>query len=204
MTLSEITVGQFQELWKINKSDLDPEEKLTEMVAAISGKTTNEVDQLTVPEFNKLAKEVKEILSQPLPDSKPPKTLCGYGITYEPARLNRGQYVTVLHFVKGDVVENCHLILASLTYDPKTGKHDSERHKEIAEQMQEAKLVDVYPATVFFCELFKVSMKSLQSYLVKELMTKGAKPGMAVEAVSSLMTGLDGFLMPSRSQTSKV
>lgn len=204
MTLQDITVGQFQEIWKVNKSEIEPEEKMTEMVSILSGKTTNEVDSMPVLEFNKLAVQIKEMLSQPLPNVETPKMLCGYKMCYEPGKLNRGQYVTLMHFVKGDVVENCHYILATLAYDPVTNKHHAERHKEIAEELQEAKIVDVYAATVFFCDLFKASMRSLQSYLVSELLTKGATPKMAVEAITTLMEDLDGYLMPSKLQTSKV
>lgn len=202
MTLQDISVGMFQELWKINKSEIDVEEKMTEMVAVLSNKTTNEVDSMTIPEFNVLAKQVQDILSEPLPNNKPPKKLCGYSICYEPGKLTRGQYITVLHFMKGDIIENCHFILASLALDD-DGKHPSDQHNSIAEAMQAAKLVDIYPACLFFCDLFKVSMESLQSFLVKELMEKGAKPATAIQAISDLMSGLDGFTMLSKSQTLK-
>lgn len=200
MTIQDITLGQFQEIYKINKSDLPTEEKLTELVAAISGKTTNEVEELSIPEFNKLSKQVQEVLSSPLPQSKPERTICGYGITYEPAKLTRGQYVTVNHFVSKDVVENCHYIMASLTYNTKTGKHEADKHSEIAEKLQDAKLVDIYPTCVFFCQLFADSMKSLENYLLRQLIQKGMNPMAATEAMTGLMNDLAGSIMPNRSQ----
>ncbi len=204
MTIHDITLGQFQEIYKINKSDLPDEEKLTELVSAISGKTANEVDNLTIPEFNTLAKQVTTILSTPLPESKPQRTICGYGITYEPAKLTRGQYITVNHFVSKDTVENAHYILASITYDLKTNKHEAEKHSEIAEKLQDAKLAEVLPACVFFCKLFTASMKGLENYLIRKLVSKGMKPKIAVEIMKDSMKGLDGFITQSRSQTLKV
>lgn len=197
-TLDTITVGQFQEIYKINKSEIDPEEKMTEMVSVLAEKTVQEVDTMTVPDFNKLSSEIVKILSNPLPETKPSRTISGFPIVYEPAKLSRGQYVTIVHFMKQDVIENCHYILASLTYNEKTGRHESEKHKEIAEKMQDAKLTEVYPATVFFCQLFRASMQSLQSFFLKAMMTKGMKAKEAQKLMAGLMKGLDGFTTASR------
>ena len=145
-----MTLGQFQEIYKISRSDIDEEDKMTEMVAAMTGRTPNEVDSLSIPEFNQLAAQVKEALSKPLPDAKATPVINGHGITYEPAKLNRGQYVTLNHFLKGDVLENAHLILASVSYNPKTKQHEPDRHNEIAEALQSAPLEQVVAACLFF------------------------------------------------------
>lgn len=200
-TLDSLTLGQFQEIWKVHKSDLDPEEKLTEMVAILAGKTVNEVDQLTIPEFNNLANQVKEVLTQEFKTDKPQKELYGHGICYEPGKLSRGQYVTLMHFMKGDVVENAHLILASITYNPKTKKHEAERHAEIAEYLQDAPVRLVLPVCFFFSKMFVDSMNSLKSYLVAEMMKKGVSPRIALDYLTTLMDGLDGFITPKEWQT---
>lgn len=204
ITLDTITVGQFQEIYKISKSDIDSEEKLTEMVSVLSGKPVSEVEEMPLTEFNNLAKQIQEVLRQPLPTKKPQQKINGYGITYEPAKLNRGQYVTVSHFMSKDVVENCHLILASLTYNPKTGKHESDKHAEIAEKMQDAKLADVYPATVFFCQLFADSMMALEDYLTRQLVKPGMNPMKVNQQIQLLMKDLGGFITQSRLPTLKV
>ena len=196
-----LTLGQFQEIWRIHKSDIQDEEKLTEMVAVLSGKSPNEVDQLTIPEFNKLAAQVKEILSQEFKTDKPQRELCGYGVCYEPAKLSRGQYVTLMHFMKGDVVENAHLILASITYNLKTKKHESDKHQEIAEALQDAQVSEVLPVCFFFSKLFVDSMSSLKSYLVAEMMKKGMSPRIALDYLTTLMDGLDGFITPKEWQS---
>lgn len=200
-SLSTLTLGQFQEIWRIHKSDIDQEEKLTEMVAVLAGKTVNEVDQLTIPEFNSLAGQVKEILSQDFKTDKPHREILNYGICYEPAKLSRGQYVTLMHFMKGDVVENAHLILASITYNPKTKKHEADKHAEIAEHLQDAPVVHVLPVCFFFSKMFVDSMNSLKSYLVSEMMKKGASPRIALDYLTTLMGGLDGFITPREWQT---
>ena len=197
VTLETLTVGQFQEIYKIQKAEMDTDEKMTEMVAILSGKTVSEVDDLPLPEFNNLAREIGKVLSQPMPTPKPSRVIKGYGITYEPAKLNRGQYVTVNHFMKGDPIDNCHLILASLTYDIKTGKHEAERHAEIAEGLQDANFVDVYAACLFFSQLFTVSIRGLGSYLESEV-AKKMNPEEAKRVMRILMAGLGGSTMQNR------
>jgi len=198
VTLQTLTVGQFQEIYKVQKSEMDEEEKMTEMVSILSGKTIREVEDMPITEFTKLANDIKEVLRQELPVAEPKKIIGKYGITYEPAKLNRGQYITVNHFMKGDSIDNCHLILASLTYDPKTGKHDADNHKKIAEDLQEANFLDAYSACVFFSHLFKVSISSLRDFLVLELSKKGKG-----QEMKDLLKDLDGFIMPNKLQTLK-
>lgn len=200
-SLSTLTLGQFQEIWRIHKSDIPDEEKLTEMVAVLTGKTTNEVDQLTIPEFNKLAAQVKEILTKEFKTDKPSREILNYGICYEPAKLSRGQYITLMHFMKGDVIENAHLILASITYNPKTKKHEADKHAEIAEHLQDAPVAHVLPVCFFFSKMFAASMNSLRSYLAAEMMKKGLSPRMALDYLTTLMDGLDGFITPKEWQS---
>lgn len=191
-----ITLGVFQEIYKIQKSDIDSEEKITEMVSVLSGKPVSEVEDLQVPEFNKLSYKVMEILKTPLPEAKPQKTIAGYNICYEPAKLKRGQYVTLMHFMKGDVVENAHLIMACLVTE-------EGEHSEIADKMQDAPLSEIYPACLFFCELYRVSIRSLENYLVKEMLKKKMPLKKSQQIVKGLMTGLDGYTMPNGLQNLK-
>lgn len=176
---------------------------MTEMVSVLSGKTVSEVEAMTIPDFNKLAKEISEELKKPLPDGKPSKHIKGHAINYEPAKLSRGQHITVQHFIKGDIIDNAHLILASLTYNEKTKKHEADKHIKMAEELQGADLTDVLPSCVFFCNLFAASIRSLENYLLKELLSKGMKPEIALQQMTTLMNGLDGYIMLNRSQTLK-
>ena len=195
-----LTLGRFQEIYKISKSDLEDEEKMTEIVACMSGMTVAEAEALPYIDFNTKAREAKEILSANIPETKPKKQLAGWGITYEPANLTRGQYVTVQHFMSGDPIENAHLILASISYDLKTKKHQEDKHLEIAEKFQELDMADILPSCVFFCQLFAASMKGLQNFLARELKKKGKNP----KAVASLINALGGIITQNRLQTSRV
>lgn len=198
-----MTLGQFQEIWKINKSDIDQDDKMTEMVSVLSGITFSQAEEMNVIEFNKLAIEIKKVLNQPFKVEKPQKYLGGYAICYEPAKLDRGQFISVQHFMKGDIYDNAHFILASLSYNEKTGKHESLKHKQIAESIQEEELEKVIPSCLFFCDLYKASIQSLQNFLAKELIAKGVNPRTTHQLMTDLLSVLDGYTMLSRSQTLK-
>jgi hypothetical protein len=191
-----ITLGQFQEIHKLQKAEMDLEEKTTEMVAVLAGKTIKEIEDMPVPEFNKLSTKVIEVISKPIPIGKPQPTIAGYRITYEPAKLTRGQYVTLMHFMKMDVVENAHNIMAALV--------NEENHSEIADKMQAEPMETIYPACVFFCELYKTSILGLRKYLVKEMLKKKIPMKKCQEMLADLTNGLDGFTMQKEWPTSRV
>jgi hypothetical protein len=203
MTIQDMTLGQFQEIYKVQKSDMDAEDKMTEMVAIMTGKTGKEVEEMSIPDFNTIAGAVTAFLKAPIPEKKPQRQLAGWQILYEPGKMTRGQYVTMMHFMGGDIVENAHLIMACLALDPKTKKHPADRHAQIADAMQDVVFSDIYPACLFFCQLFAASMTGLESYLARQLMARGMSPTMARQQIRTLMEGLAGSIMPNGSPTLK-
>ncbi len=198
-------VLQYQELYRIAKSEVDEMEKVTESVAVLTGKTTREVDEMPVTEFNRLANQATQELQVEIkPDPQKSFDVNGkkYYLLYEPGKLTRGQYVTLQHFLQMDVIENCHYLLACLTYDPKTKKHESDKLEEIAQDILDADFKVVYSACLFFCQLFTAFISSMWVYLEKEM--RGA---MTKKEMSVLLTGfksvMDGFAMPKRTQSLK-
>jgi len=198
-----ITLRQYQSLYAITKSELDEWDRVTESVAVVTGKTSREVEDMPVMEFNTQAKIVTDILTtEIIIAAKKIIEVNGrsYGILYEPSKLTRGQYVTIQHFLQGDLIDNCHLIMASLTYNPKTKKHEAERHNEIAEDFKDVDFAIIYSACVFFCDLFKTFIKSLQDYLVKETKMNKMEVQKILGDFSSVM---DGFIPQSKLQNLK-
>lgn len=195
VTLENITVGQFQELYKVQKSSQDDLDKMTESVSILSGKTVREVEEMLLPEFNNLSQQITKIWEayRNVPERKPSRIIKGYGILYEPGKLTTGQYVTAMHFMKGDVIENMHFLMASITYNIKTGKHEAEKHPKIASDLQDALFMDVHAACVFFCHLFTRSIQGLESFFLKEMIRSGMKPLKARQYLRTLLMNLDGF-----------
>jgi len=213
VTLSTLTVGQFQALYSIQKSSQDELDKMTDCIAVLTGKTAAEVDDMPLSEFNAISAQIAGVFSQPMPEAKAKQIIKAngkeYGITYEPGKLRAGQYVEYQGFSQGDLVENLHLLMASLSYPVKRywfikrkGKNDSNNHENVANDFKEAKFIDVYSACLFFCEVLKGSIKALEGYLVKQL--KGVKTEAEVKILmTDLLAALDGFTPQSRLQISR-
>jgi len=211
VTLSTLTVGQFQTLYAIQKSNQDELDKVTDCVAVLTGRTSAEVDDMPLSEFNAIAGQIAAVFSQPMPEAKAKQIIKAngkeYGITYEPGKLRAGQYVEYQGWIQGDLVDNLHLIMASLSYPikrfgwlRKKGKNDSSNHEQVANDFKEAKFIDVYAACLFFCEVLKGSIKALEGFLSREL--RGTMTQMEVrELVTALLKNLDGYTPQSRSQT---
>lgn len=214
VTLSTLTVGQFQALYAVQKSNQDELDKITDCVAILTGKTSAEVDDMPLSEFNAISAQIRQIFSQPMPEAKAKQIIKAngkeYGITYTPGKLRAGQYVEYQGWIQGDLVDNLHMILASISYPVKKygflrrkGVNDSSKHEHVANDFKEAKFIDVYGACLFFCELLKGSIKALEGFLVKEL--KGIKTTKEVkQLVTDLLNSLDGFTPQNRSLSLKV
>lgn len=211
VTLSTLTVGQFQALYAVQKSSQDELDKMTDCVAILTGKTSAEVDDMPLSEFNAISAQIRQVFSQPMPEAKAKQIIKAngkeYGITYEPGKLRAGQYVEYQGWIQGDLVDNLHLIMASLSYPVKRywfikrkGKNDSSNHEQVANDFKEAKFIDVYAACLFFCELLKGSIRALEGFLAKHL--RGTMSRKEVkQLVTDLLNSLDGFTPRNKSQT---
>jgi len=208
-TLQTITVRQFQEILSIQRSSMDAEDKLIQCMCVLTGKTEREVEDMTLPEFNKKGAELAKIFSQNFPDQKPPRymTIAGkmYGITYNPRNLAWHQYVEIQTWIGQNMIANMHKIVASLVYPvsgvlKRKGKNDPAKHPEIAEGVLDCRYLDVHSIAVFFSLLWNNSIKALAHSLTsrKEKMTTKEK-----EAIRTLLTSVsDGSIIPGRSQSS--
>jgi hypothetical protein len=214
-TFNSLTVWQYQELYRIAKSDMDGLDKMTESVAVLIGKTNRDIEDMPLPEFNRLSAEISKIFESAKLEADPKRIIDTgtrkYGITYEPKNLRAGQYIEVQEFGKGDIIENLHLIMASISYPVKknfwgrwvAGKNDSSRHEIVANDMLSAKFIDVYSACVFFCHLLKNSIVGLESYLEKRMKQEGLNKNLTKLLMMDLAAALDGFIPPLKSQNTK-
>lgn len=208
--IEKLTVGQYQDIYKVHKSDMDELDKLTEFVAILTGKTNREVEDMPMPEFKRLSTEISTLLNQSEFKARPKRFMNvngkWWGITYEPKYLRTGQYLEIQHFTKGDIVDNLHLLMASLVYPikktwfgKKPGKNDSSKHEQVAYEMKDALFVDVYSACVFFCQLLRDSISVLTPFLMKEF----KRLNLPERTLTDLMTSMDGFMQQNRWQISK-
>lgn len=186
-TIEHITVGQYQELYKIQKSDLHEIDKLTNTVAVLCGKTNDEIEAMPTSELNSLIVEAENLLQRTELPGKPKRhiTITGksYAIIYNPRRLKAWQSFKINSLMKGDRVENLHQILAAIVTPVKdlilfkVDQPLSEKdHAQLAETMRQADFNDINAACSYFIKLWNVSIQALKPMISKELATQSNYP----------------------------
>ncbi len=207
-----ITVQQFQDVYRLSLSPstgsgLDEMQKLERIIAILYNKSEKEVEEMTMTEFTTCAKECAFIMElEKIPGKRVKYIRCGkrkYGIQYNPAKLRHRQYVEILHF--GDKpIENMHLIMASLVQPVKFGfwkKNEAAMHEQVAADMLNAPLINVYHATVFFCKLYVNLITDIKDYLVAEMMKNGKMEKKEAEALVDISrNAMAGFIQPAKWQ----
>jgi hypothetical protein len=178
LSWNNITVQQFQDIHRLSLSrDLDDIARAECAITILYDMTEHEVENLTISEFNTLAKESAFVLAgeSEIPGKPVRRIKIGnlrYSITYDPTKLRHRQYVELMQY-GNKPIENMHLIMASIvqptTWYGKKLNNNVDDHGEVAADMLKARLIDVYHCSVFFCKLFVNSMESIKGYLSKEM-----------------------------------
>ncbi len=206
-----MTLRQFQQIVKIGESDLNEVEQSTEIISILTGQTTRQLDEMPYIEFKDLAKQVTAEIKKVDISTKgyrinrikcPSRT---YSFMYDLRKINFGQWITVMHFAKENTLQNAHLILATIAQPVKWGfkfKGDAKKHKDYAEDILDASVMDVYNACVFFCRKFQISFSSIQDYLIQQIAeTNPIEAQQVREMVASLPKITDGFIAQKKWQT---
>lgn len=211
VTLKNMTLRQFQQIVKISESDMNEVEQSTEIIAILTGQTTRQLDEMPYIEFKELAKrvtaEVKkvDITTKGFRINKIKCPARTYSFMYDLRKINFGQWITVMHFAKENTLQNAHLILATIAQPVKWGfkiKADTKKHKDYAEDILDAPVMDVYNACVFFCRKFQISFTSIQDFLIKQIAeTNPIEAQQVREMVDSLPKITDGFIAQKKWQT---
>lgn len=201
-----MTVGQFQEIYKVSQTNLSEDDKAIMYVMAMTGKTEDEINRFSLRQFNALCRKVTDSFNlkmYELDESKPKKfyyaggTLYRFNYDIKRPPFNAGRYIEVATF-SNDLIGNLHLIMASMATPYKwlkPVKVEAWQHEHIAKDMKNLDFKIAYHAAVFFYAVFTHSMKALQPYLIAEMAMK-MNEETARKTLQDLQTILAGFTMP--------
>ena len=121
-----------------------------------------------------------------------------YRCIYDIRNLPTARYLETKYFAN-DIVFNLHKIGASLVSPLKFTwkgfklcKYDASKHEDYANDLLEAKFVEVYGSVVFFCQIFKTLIENSKDYLMLESQMNDQMK-MVGQLVEALWTNLDGF-----------
>jgi hypothetical protein len=201
----KLTVGQYQALYAIAKSEDEELEKSLQSVAIITGKTQDEVEAMPLNEFNALNRQIVSSINSLRLNTKPVSFLKAngrlYQVNYKIGTLRAGQNTELQHWLKEkDWIVNMDKILASVVVPVKKylwvklpQKNNSNDHSKVCEDMQDVDFSEAFGCVVFFCKLFIGSIKAILPSLEKDLMAKGKTKAEVQTLVMGLTKTLDGF-----------
>lgn len=203
----KLTVGQYQQLYAIAKSDTDELEKSLQSVAVLTNQTIEQVEDMPLIEFNALNRKIVSSINSLRLNTHPVSFLKAngrlYQVNYKIGTLRAGQNTELQAWLKEkDFIDNLDKILASCVVPVKKylwvylpGRNDSKKHEQFCEDMQAVDFSEAYGCVVFFCKLFAASIKGIQPYLEKQLKKAGTTNH--EKTLTDLMKILDGYTTPS-------
>lgn len=199
---NKLTVAQFIQLQDIDSSQrLNIIEKQQMMLAILDGKDVEEYDNIKYTEmltqFNERTKFFEELPTEVKPVDIIEVKGKKYKFNFELTEITAGQYIDI-SAMGGNMMELNKI--AACFFLPMKGKRYLEYgavpHEVVAEELLDAKFIDVYSAMVFFCELYKELISNMLTY---SKMTEEAK-----DKLHHLWKNGVGYLIPSKLQTTKI
>ena len=197
----KLTVGQFISLYDIEvNGNLNIIEKQQKMLSIVEGKDEAYYDTF---KYRDLITEYGEKLSffDNIPETKPVDFLKvgdkRYKFCHELNEITAGQYIDILAF-SGEIMQINKI--AACFFLPMEGKryqpYGKIPHDVVADELLDAKFIEVYGCMLFFCQLFSelISNTIISSVINQEL----------AERVVHLWKDGGGYIPLSRWQTSKI
>lgn len=197
----KLTVGQFISLYDIElNANLNIIEKQQKMLSIVEGKPESYYDSF---KYRDLITEYGEKLSffDNMPEAKPVDFLQvgdkRYKFVHELHEITAGQYIDILAF-SGEIMQLNKI--AACFFLPMEGKryqpYGKIPHDVVAEDLLDAKFLDVYGCMLFFCQLFN-------ELIADTIISSMTNQDLAKKAVDLWRDG-GGSIPLSRWQTSKI
>jgi len=171
---NEVTIRQFNELQKINEDD--QVENHLAIIAILSGKTKEEVEQLSLDEIRRIVPATKFIYHVPVLEKLPTRIEVNgwdYEIDYKITSLLAAGYIDIKTYTKNpDLIwDNMHKIIALFTHRVVktwfTWKRTGEKCPA-DDILNHFPVSMAYPMALFFCQLFDNSIKHIQEYMIEK------------------------------------
>lgn len=211
---NEINVWQYQQIFKIIKSDKTGIDRSTSLLAIVNNMTEKEVDDMSLEEFTKDVKKIS-FLNTEMPKFKPLKTINvngkRYKVIYDVRKMPFARYIESKVFAD-DLIGNMHKLLATMVIPMKKkfgfwveDKYDSSKHGEYAQDMLEIKFAEAYASLVFFYHVYRNLMEVSRVYLIRMLcQVRQMEWVQAEEELQSFLNTLDGSIQPNLLPSMKI
>lgn len=131
MTWKNITLGKYQQIEQINKTDLPEIDKVLHTACIVYDKTEYEIDNEKPVKVMKMISKIQSIFETPL-NTKALTRVGRYVINYDVSKITFGQYIELSFFIANGIEKNIHYILATMS-NRWLRKHATRDHREKSE-----------------------------------------------------------------------
>jgi len=183
---SGVTVGTFQNLYPILKSELGLIDKVMALVSILTDKPVDDIRKIKIDEFKKIAKHLDFLGEFDKLEFVPEHIVIGdkrYSIDCNINNMNSGQYIDFMEVLKecrGEehlVIQNLHRLMACVILEDdkklfgwKKGEYNGKDHIEVAKKIKnEVSIKYAYPIALFFYQDYRILMQSIADYGNKQM-----------------------------------
>ncbi len=142
-----ISVEKYQYINEINANNPDDLDKLLYLITFLTGKSEQQINNISVKVFNRLAIKVKDRFENI--KGTYVNYLRGFRFNYNFKRVTLGQYIEVQHFAKMGQIESLHLIAASMSVKGKLS------HTQRADKILTLPMLPILYSVGHFLDEFK-------------------------------------------------
>lgn len=209
MNWKDLTLYQYQRLIEANEIQ-HPIDRLDRQIAIVNNWTATQVDNLSVEKYNEEVKKLEFLNVEP--EGKPVKYIDvngkRYKCIYDVRKMPSARYLENKAF-QTDLVANLHKLAASMVipmkrtiWGWKEDKYDTLNHSIYAEDMEQARFVDVYHSIVFFYHVYRIWIEVSKDYLKEVAKRKGMQE--AEKAIADFLNIMDGNIPQHKLQNTIV
>lgn len=131
MTWENITLGKYQRIEQINKTDLPDIDKVLHAACIVFDKTEHQIDNEKPKKVLKMIGKIQRAFEAPL-YAKPCNRIGKYVVNYDVSHITFGQYIELSFFFSSGVERNIQYILATMS-NRWMKKHKASDHRAKAE-----------------------------------------------------------------------
>lgn len=174
----DVKLDQFEAALLVEQTEYDdPIDQQVEWIAALTGATIEQIEQLPFSELTDIALKLKWVKT-PEFNTRIPRFFTAGGqmfeIVYSIEQLTAAQYAELCTWMNGEPLRNLDKVMASVTIRRKwwllKGKYDGATHEQRANLFRKhLSLAVIYPIALFFSQVYTRLMVDMQGSLANEL-----------------------------------
>lgn len=131
MTWKNITLGKYQQIERVNKTDLPDIDKVLHTTCIVFNKTEYEIDNEKPGKVVNMISKMQSIFEAPL-NTMACNRIGKYVVNYDVSRITFGQYIELSYFIANGLERNIHYILATMSCRW-LSKHTPKDHRKKAD-----------------------------------------------------------------------